>query len=61
MARGYAVVFRADDHRIVRTASQVGPGDSLEIKLTGTGCLSPEDCEQIDATVSAVHPKSSSE
>jgi exodeoxyribonuclease VII large subunit len=61
MARGYAVVFRADDHRIVRTASQVGPGDSLEIKLTGTGCLSPEDCEQIDATVSAVHPKPSSE
>lgn len=60
MARGYAVVFRGEDHRVVRTASQVGPGDSLEIKLTGAGCLTPEDCEQIDATVTAVHPKPSS-
>ncbi len=61
MARGYAVVFRAEDLRVVRTASQVGPGDSLEIKLSGAGCLTPEDCEQIDATVTAVHPKPSSQ
>ena len=57
MARGYSVVFRRDDQRVVRSASQVSPGDPVEIKLAGAGCEAPEDCERIDATVTATHPK----
>ena len=57
MARGYSVVFRRDDQRVVRSASQVSPGDPVEIKLAGAGCEVPEDCERIDATVTATHPK----
>ncbi len=61
MARGYAVVFRTDEHRVVRAASQVQPGDSLQIKLAGAGCETPDDCEQIDAVVTATHLKPSSQ
>jgi exodeoxyribonuclease VII large subunit len=60
MARGYSVVFRREDQRVVRRASQVRPGDALEIKLGGATCQAPEDCEQIDATVTETHPKPSS-
>jgi exodeoxyribonuclease VII large subunit len=60
MARGYSVVFRRDDQRVVRAASQVQPGDALQIKLAGAGCKTPDDCDQIDATVTETHAKPSS-
>jgi exodeoxyribonuclease VII large subunit len=31
--RGYSIVFRAEDGTLVRDASQLAPGDALEIRL----------------------------
>ena len=52
MGRGYALVFRSRDRQVVRSASQVTVGEAIEIRVAGSGCESPDDCEQIDATVS---------
>src|SRR5215831_12687693 len=57
MARGYAVVFRSRDQSVIRSASQVEVGEGLEIKVAGAGCQTPEDCEQIDATVTRTRSK----
>jgi len=57
MARGYAVVFRSRDQRVVRSASQVEVGEALAIKVAGAGCQAPEDCERIDATVTGTRSK----
>ncbi len=59
MARGYSVAFRKSDGRVVRTASQVQVGDELAIKLGGAGCNTLEECEEVDAQVTGVRPKSS--
>src|SRR5499427_8520988 len=59
MARGYAVVFRSRDQRVVRSASQVEVGEGLAIKVAGPGCQAPEDCERIDATVTGTRSKPS--
>jgi exonuclease VII large subunit len=57
MARGYAVVFRSRDQRVIRSASQVEVGEELAIKVAGAGCQTPQDCEQIDATVTRTRSK----
>ncbi len=57
MARGYAVVFRSRDQRVIRSASQVEVGEALAIKVAAAGCETPEDCEQIDATVTGTRGK----
>jgi exodeoxyribonuclease VII large subunit len=59
MTRGYSVVFRKADSRVVRAASEVQVGEALEIKVGGAGCQSLEDCGQIDAQVTAVKPDKS--
>jgi len=46
------VVFRADGH-VLRTASQVGPGDALQVRLAPSGARTLEECEQVDAVVTA--------
>jgi exodeoxyribonuclease VII large subunit len=56
MSRGYSVVFRKTDARVVRGASEVKPGDELEIKVAGAGCESLEQCGQIDVRVTGVKP-----
>jgi exodeoxyribonuclease VII large subunit len=60
MARGYGVVFRKQDRRIVRTVSQVQLGDELAIKLADADSTTMEECEEIDAQVTGIKPKSSS-
>jgi exodeoxyribonuclease VII large subunit len=60
MARGYAMVFRKQDRRIVRTVSQVQLGDELAIKLADADSTTMEECEEIDAQVTGIKPKSSS-
>ncbi len=57
MARGYAVVFRKQDRRIVRTASQVQLGDELAIKLADADSATMEECEEVDAQVTGIKPK----
>ena len=59
MARGYSVTFRKEDGRVVRSASQVQLGDELAIRLAGGDCNSLEECDEVDAQVTGVKPKSS--
>lgn len=61
MGRGYALVFRARDRQVVRSASQVEVGEAVEIRVAGAGCDRPEDCEQIDAAVTSTRGKRSKE
>ena len=35
LERGYAVVRRADDHRVVRDPDEAGPGQALDIRVAG--------------------------
>ena len=51
MSRGYAVAFRQRDGQLIRSASEVAPGDALEIRLAGPGAQSLSDCEEIAVTV----------
>ena len=51
MARGYAVVFLEEDARLVRSAKDVRPGDSLSIRLAPRGAGALSDCEEIGAVV----------
>ena len=53
MGRGYSVVFRAGDGRLVRRAADVQPGDALRVRLAGTNAGSLEACDEVDATVTA--------
>ncbi|MBX5482008.1 MAG: exodeoxyribonuclease VII large subunit [Myxococcaceae bacterium] len=54
LARGYSVTFRSADEHVVRSASEVKPGDALTIRLSPGGCTTLAECESIDATVTGV-------
>lgn len=54
MSRGYAVTFRKRDRAVVRTISDVQPGELLGIRLATPGAKTLEGCEEIEATVTAV-------
>ncbi|MFL5350473.1 MAG: exodeoxyribonuclease VII large subunit [Hyalangium sp.] len=54
MARGYSVTMRRRDGAVVRTISDVQPGEVLGIKLASSGAKSLDGCEEIEATVTAV-------
>lgn len=56
LGRGYSVVFRADDGRLVRRAEEVRPGELLRIRLAGRAPDSLEGCDEIDARVEAAQP-----
>jgi len=54
MSRGYAVTFRKQDGGVVRSISDVKPGEVLGIKFASNGAKSLQGCEEIEATVTAV-------
>ncbi len=44
LGRGYAVVMRAEDGRVVREASRLGPGDRLRLRLhKGSACCTVDE------------------
>lgn len=53
MARGYAVVFREPSGRVLRSASEANVGDRLQIRLARSGVKRLEDCETVNAEVTA--------
>jgi exodeoxyribonuclease VII large subunit len=54
MSRGYAVAFRRRDGGVVRSISDVQPGELLGIKLASGGAKTLDGCEEIEATVTAI-------
>jgi exodeoxyribonuclease VII large subunit len=54
MSRGYAVTFRKRDGGVVRSISDVRPGEVLGIKFASNGAKTLQSCEEIEATVTAV-------
>jgi exodeoxyribonuclease VII large subunit len=54
LSRGYSVTFRQRDGAVVRTISDVQPGELVGIKLATSGAKSLDGCEEIEATVTAV-------
>jgi exodeoxyribonuclease VII large subunit len=54
LSRGYSVTFRKRDGAVVRTISDVQPGEMVGIKLAMRGAKTLEGCEEIEATVTAV-------
>jgi exodeoxyribonuclease VII large subunit len=56
LARGYAVAFGPDGH-VLRGAGQVKRGDAISVRLAPAGARTLEECEEIDATVTATRPK----
>ncbi|HEY0095802.1 MAG TPA: exodeoxyribonuclease VII large subunit [Archangium sp.] len=54
MSRGYAVTFRKHDGGVVRSVSDVRPGEVLGIKFASNGAKTLQGCEEIEATVTAV-------
>lgn len=58
MARGYSVAFRMADGQLVRSAGQLSPGDAFTLKLAPVDAHTLEECQEVDATVTAVRGKS---
>jgi exodeoxyribonuclease VII large subunit len=54
MARGYAVVYRADDGHLVRRARELQPGAAVRMRWAPPGCPSLSDCDEAEATVTRV-------
>jgi exodeoxyribonuclease VII large subunit len=54
MSRGYAVALRRRDGAVVRSISDVQPGELLGIKLASSGAKTLEACEELEVTVTAV-------
>ncbi|HYO65374.1 MAG TPA: exodeoxyribonuclease VII large subunit [Archangium sp.] len=54
MSRGYSVTFRKRDGGVVRSISDVQPGETLGIKFANNGAKTLQGCEEIEATVTAV-------
>jgi exodeoxyribonuclease VII large subunit len=54
MSRGYAVTFRRSDGGVVRSITDVQPGEVLGIKFASSGVKTLQGCEEIEATVTAV-------
>jgi exodeoxyribonuclease VII large subunit len=55
MARGYAVVYRADGH-LVRRAGELQPGASVRLRWAPPGCDSLTSCDEAEATITRVKP-----
>ena len=56
MARGYAVVYRADDGHLVRRAGEVQPGAAVRLRWAPPGCESLSSCDEAEATITRVKP-----
>ena len=56
MARGYAVVYRTPEDRVVRTASELTAGDTVRLRWAPPGCESLDGCDQAEATITSVQP-----
>jgi exodeoxyribonuclease VII large subunit len=56
MARGYAVVYRADDGHLVRRAGELQPGATVRLRWAPPGCPSLSTCDEAEATVTRVKP-----
>jgi exodeoxyribonuclease VII large subunit len=54
MSRGYSVTFRKRDGGVVRSISDVQPGETLGIKFANNGAKTLQGCEEIEATVTSV-------
>jgi exodeoxyribonuclease VII large subunit len=54
MARGYSVVFRRPEGHLVRSSSELRPGDEVAIRFLAPGCTTLEECEEVDATVKRI-------
>jgi exodeoxyribonuclease VII large subunit len=54
MSRGYTVTLRRRDGAVVRSISDVRPGELLGIKLASSGAKTLEGCEEIEATVTGL-------
>jgi exodeoxyribonuclease VII large subunit len=54
MSRGYAVAFRKRDGGVVRSISDVQPGEVLGIKFANNAAKTLQGCEEIEATVTTV-------
>jgi exodeoxyribonuclease VII large subunit len=60
MARGYAVVYRADDGHLVRRAGEVQPGAAVRLRWAPAGCESLSSCDEAEATITRVKPRARS-
>ena len=58
MGRGYAVVYRGKDERLVRTAAELAVGDTVELRWAPPGCESLQGCDRAEATITSVQPGS---
>lgn len=54
MARGYSVVFRKSDGRVVRRAADVAVGEAVAIRIAGAAARTTDDCEELEATITAL-------
>jgi exodeoxyribonuclease VII large subunit len=60
MARGYAVVYRAEGP-LIRRAAELAPGDEVRLRWAPPGCASLAGCDEASATITHVHPGPSTE
>jgi exodeoxyribonuclease VII large subunit len=60
MARGYAVVYRAEG-ALIRRAAELAPGDEVRLRWAPPGCASLAGCDEASATITHVHPAPSTE
>ena len=56
MGRGYAVVYRTPEERLVFRASELGVGDTVRLRWAPPGCESLGGCDQAEATITSVQP-----
>ncbi|HET9156624.1 MAG TPA: exodeoxyribonuclease VII large subunit, partial [Myxococcaceae bacterium] len=54
MARGYAVVYRAEDGHLVRRAGELQPGTNVRLRWAPPGCDTLSSCDEAEATVTRV-------
>ncbi|MBI3182189.1 MAG: exodeoxyribonuclease VII large subunit [Myxococcales bacterium] len=53
LARGYSIVFRRADGKVVRGAADVSPGEEIAVRLAASRVEGLEQCDRIEATVTA--------
>src|SRR5678815_3783447 len=56
MARGYAVVYRAEDGHLVRRAAELHLGATVRVRWAPPGCQSLSSCDEAHATITRVKP-----
>jgi exodeoxyribonuclease VII large subunit len=54
MTRGYAAAFRVLDGALVRSAGDVRVGEPLTLRFAPFGADALEQCDEVDATVTAL-------